>query len=321
MKIRCLLILILNITLVHAQQIHLQGSIVDLNSNLPIAGATISIAYKHLFYPTDNKGKFDIENKAIMLADSLSFSCIGYQTQKVKAGDLQPNQVIKLSVSVNMLKEVKIGAPILIKTGSKEKGGSHVFVRGTGTDMAAFIDGSEKIKGTIQTVGFYLSNGGRTLEGGSLNGGDVTAPFRVRVFAVDPDGSPGKELTKDIIIVSAKKSNTWFDVDISQYQIQDPDSGFFVSFTLLTYEYYKLKKGAITTDASGQRWATIDTLGVHHVDAATNTADVITPRLGVQSDKQTRSYFTTTSLQNMSWHWQKEYDNRSYLIRASIAPE
>ncbi len=134
---------------------------------------------------------------------------------------------------------------------------------------------------------------------------------------------PDEELSKDIIIVSAKQNNTWFDVDISAYCIQNPDNGFFVAFGMLNHEYYNLKKGAEATNEFGQPWETIDSLGVHHVFGARNTADVITPRLGVTLTelKEPRSYFSCTSLQNMSWHWEKDYFDRRYLIRATIAPE
>ncbi|MDB5154391.1 MAG: hypothetical protein JWR54_3142 [Mucilaginibacter sp.] len=228
--------------------------------------------------------------------------------------------IIKLSPMINMLHEVKIGInrPQMIKVGSKEKNSKNMSTMQTGSDMAQFMEGSKSVKGVIQTVSFYLSNGR-----GALKGGDVTAPFRIRVFTVDTNGKPDEELSKDIIIVSAKQNNTWFDVDISAYCIQNPDNGFFVAFGMLNHEYYKLKKGAEATNEFGQPWETIDSLGVHHVFGARNTADVITPRLGVTLTelKEPRSYFSCTSLQNMSWHWEKDYFDRHYLIRATIAPE
>jgi hypothetical protein len=320
MKILFLFIFLSSITVAFAQPLHLHGSVVDAQTNRPIAAATISIVEKSLFYPADDAGKFDISSKELLGMDSIAFSCIGYRTKKIKVSDLQINTIIKLEPIVNMLKEVKIGVntPVTIKVGSKQKSSNEMTWTLTGTDMAAFMEGSKNVKGFIQTIGFYLSNGR-----GYLKGGDVTAPFRIKLFAVDVDGKPGEELTKDIIIVSARKDRAWFDIDISAYHIRNPDSGFFVSFTLLNYEYYKVKKGAVTDDGSGERWATIDTSGVRHYFGAWNAADVITPRLGVssQESKQCRCYFSGTSLQDMSWHWIKDIYHSGYMIRATIAPD
>jgi hypothetical protein len=320
MKILSLFIFLLNITIVSAQQIHLKGSVVDAQTNLPIAAATISVIEKGLFYPANNAGKFDVSSNEMTNTDSVGFSCIGYQTKKIKISDLRLNMSIRLEPMINILQEVKIGvnAPVTITVGSKQKSSKQMTFPHTGADMAAFMEGSKNIKGSIQTIGFFLSNGR-----GYLKGGDVTAPFRIRLFAVDTGGKPGLELMKDIIIVSAKKDNAWFEADISAYHIVNPDSGFYASFTLLSYEFYKLKKGADTADASGQRWVTIDTAGIHHDLGARNGADIIAPRLGVCSPefKQTRSYFTCTTSQDMSWHWEKDIYNPGYMIRATISPE
>jgi hypothetical protein len=305
-------IFLLNITIAHAQQIHLQGSVADAKTNQPIAAATISIQSKNFFYPADNEGKFNITTNKLTGTDSVGFSCIGYQTKKIKVGDIPSNIVIKLSPMVNMLQEVKVGinAPALIKVGSKEKGGGEWSAYLTGLDLAAFMEGSQHAKGVIQTVGFYLNSG----RGDKLKGGDVTVPFRVKLFEVDTNGIPGKEITKDIIIVSAKKVGAWFDVDISAYQIQNPDSGFFAAFSLLTNEYYKLKKGAATADEPL----------AHNGLGASNLADFNIPRLGItlREYKTPRSYFSVeNSASNKNWHWEKTYSNHSYLIRASIATE
>jgi hypothetical protein len=115
MKFRCLLVLLLNISVVYAQQVHLQGYVVDAQTGLPVGEATIGVPQKNLFYPTNNKGEFDISDDKIAKTDSMSISCIGYQTQKLKVADFKAGTVVKLSVMVKVLREVKIG---LIQCGS-----------------------------------------------------------------------------------------------------------------------------------------------------------------------------------------------------------
>jgi len=319
MKLTNLTLLLFFASRVYAQQVHLQGTITDAQTNRPIASATVSIPSQHLYFKTDIAGKFDIPSGKVTDADSIGFSCIGYQTKKLKVGDIQPNALIKLAPAVNMLQEVKVNfnAPALIKVGIQVKRAKILRSAFPGTDNATFMEGSKNIKGFIQTVGFYLGNGH-----GSEKGGNVTARFRIKLFEVDTDGRPGREITKDSILVSAKKSDAWFDVDISAYHIRNPDSGFFASFSLLEHQYYKVKKGVDTVDEYGHPYEIIDYSGVHHYRGVYIPADMMTPRLGIGSfDLMQCSYSTWTTVQDWSWHWEKEPFNLSFLIRAEIAPD
>lgn len=306
--------------MVKAQQVHLQGSVTDAQIGQPIPAATISIAAKRLFFPTDSAGKFNITNRDIASSDSVAFSCIGYQTIKMLVTDVANNAKIKLLPQVNMLGEVKIdnAQPVYISVGSKVKSSKLPVSQHVGEDKATFMEGSKNAKGIIHSVGFYLSNGHQ-----GLKGGDVTAPFRIRLFEVDSVGKPGKEITNDIIIASAKKDDSWFDVDISSYHIHNPDSGFFAAFSLLSIEYYKLKPGARTADEYGNKYETIDANGVHHDLGTENPADVMAPRLGVNDFTlaRPRSFHSVETLQDLRWHWEPEYNNWEYLIRATIEPD
>jgi len=318
--IKALFIFMLSLSLVQAQQIHLQGMVTDAQTGQPVSAATVSIAAKRLFFPADSTGRFNVINIDLVKSDSVAFSCIGYQTVRMLISEVDSNAVIKLAPQVNMLGEVKVGIadPVYIKVGSKVKSSKLSVSQHVGEDKATFMEGSKNVKGIIHTVGFYLSNGHE-----SLKGGDVTAPFRIRLFKVDSMGKPGKEITSDIIITSAKKDDAWFDFDISSYHIHNPDGGFFVAFSLLSIKYYKLKPGARTTDEHGKKYETIDIDGIHHDLGTENAADVIAPRLGVRDFTlaRPRSFHSVETLQNMRWHWEPEYNNWEYLIRATIDPD
>jgi hypothetical protein len=318
MKILSLFLFVLITTFVNAQQIQLLGTVVDSHTNHPIAAATISIVEKNMFYQTDNAGKFEISSNKIRSADSVSFSCIGYQTKKIKVNDLPLGSIVKLVPSVNMLHEVKVNTnlPALIKVGSKKKSGYELWQPHPGMDMPMFMEGSKGIKGIIKTVGFFLTNGH-----GMFKGGDATAPFRIRLFEVDSNGMPGREITKDSIIVSAKRDWAWFDADISAWHIPSPDSGFFVSFSLLDHSHYKriTKTDTSITDFRAEH----DTYGQKLSPEESGNAIFNNPRICLTSNefKQSRSYFYTYSVENNRWHWEKLYNNQSYMIRATIAPE
>jgi len=135
-----LFLLLLNISIAQAQQINLRGSIIDAQTNQPIPEATISIQAKNLFFPTDNKGRFDINTDKITNTDSVVFSCIGYQSKKVKAGNMQTNSIIKLMPMVNML-QVGVNSP---KVGSKAKHDDIMSSHYPDFERAMFMHGSVK---------------------------------------------------------------------------------------------------------------------------------------------------------------------------------
>jgi hypothetical protein len=218
---------------------------------------------------------------------------------------LQPGSIIKLALLVKALQEVKIGInpPALIRCGCKMKSKEDWNTFFPLMEAAKLMSGSKNEKGIIKSVGFYLGDGGIFDEN---KGGDVTAPFRVRLYGVDTGGVPGKELTKDVIIVSAKKNNAWFDIDISSYHIENPDSGFFVAFCLLDWEFYKIKKDYKNGFPQGTNYS----------------GDVAMPRLGITKNElkeEGQSYLGDNTY--WGWQWLKDPFNRSFMIRAAIAPD
>jgi len=144
-------------------------------------------------------------------------------------------------------------------------------------------------------------------DGGSLFSkatGDVSAPFRIRIYSVAADGAPDKELTDDIIIATGKKNKAWLDVDVSRYHIGNPVEGFFVVFALLDKSYYQANNKYIQSYSHN-----------------TSSLDTFTPHLGMTQDEftQTRCYIKT--LKGPKARWNNYRNNYSYLMRATIEVE
>ncbi len=318
MKLTCLALIFLFTTFAYAQRVQLNGTVMDAQAGQPIASVTISIKTINAYFRTDNKGRFEIASDKITVNDTLAFSCVGYQPKKIKVDSLLRNGVVKLSPAVNILNEVKVDTkPVtLIKVGSRRKSGYEHGMAPPAYKFAMFMEGSKDVKGNIQRVGFFLTKGH-----GMFKGGDVTAPFRIRLFSVDTNSMPGQELTKDSIIVYAKKEWAWFDVDISAYHIKNPDSGFFVCFSLLDYQHYRPINQADTVAAaySGESGS----FGKRLTPEESGQVKFSTPRICYTSDKfnPSRSYLYGYDAEDNRLHWLKEYDNQSYMIRAAIAPE
>jgi len=320
MKLKFLTLLLLVSSIVKAQQVHLQATIVDAQTNQPVPNTFVSIKLKpnssywqsdnsdkRFYYRADTMGKFNMVTDKITETDSITVSCFNYKTRVIKLSDVEAGHIIKLMRAVKNPR-VNIGQsePVIISVGSKmQKSGKVCYNVDPGYEDAMFMHGSQDVQGTIKTVGFYVSDGRKS------ENGDATAPFRIRIFKIDTAAGPGEELTKDVIIVAAKKSNAWFDVDISAYNIENPCDGFYVAISMLDSGYYKIKKGAPTLDAMGQP-----------IEYGADASNIIMPKLGFTEEfEMPRSYFSINrSGENMTRHWIPDYYNRSYMIRATIMP-
>jgi len=108
---------------------------------------------------------------------------------------------------------------------------------------------------------------------------------------------PAKELTKDIIIAVAHKSNAWFDVDLFAYEIPVPKNGFFVAFCLF----------------DGTHYATSILPGI-----GSNT---VTPRLGMTQYEFNKHLSYHWQNRHRTWYWEREPFTNNYMIRAAVAQE
>ena len=91
--------------------------------------------------------------------------------------------------------------------------------------------------GRIKKVRYYIDN--FTFDGG------YRVPFRVKLYEVSTSGAPGRELLPEVVVVQSNKRK-WFEVDISQYELQLPENGFFVGFQMLPTDVYEYKKKTVS---------------------------------------------------------------------------
>ncbi len=274
-------------------QTNFNGIVLDSLSGKPVPGATISIPLKNLFYPANNNGVFTISNSNTKSTDSLYISCVGYRTKKITVRNLLSKKEIYLSLNAINLSEVIIGSSTVAKIGSKSKSGNVNYAYGPGTEEAVFMEESVHKRGIIQSVGFYLGKGPLFSKGV----GDVTAPFRIKLYKVDTAGMPGAQLIDDIIVVRANKNNHWFDVNLYQYQIENPDDGFFVAFVMLDANYYQMGRA---------NWNTIDGLYA------------ITPNLGYTEGKLEKALSYLGVYTSWGFEWHKQVENITFMVRATI---
>jgi len=195
-------------------------SLIDMEP-LEFVGVQLNKAGKGTI--TDKKGNFSILINKEELQDSLVVSSLGYEKASFPVVGFMRNSehVVYLKQRIINLKEVEIkasdfkfysiGNHKIISFGS-------IYIDTQGQQTALFIKNKKHKNGTISSVSYYLSKKGNT-----------GSPFRVRIYERDSISlKPGRDLLKEVIIAQPNIDGGWFKIDISQFNIEAPEYGFFV---------------------------------------------------------------------------------------------
>jgi len=110
-----------------------------------------------------------------------------------------------------------------------------------GANKGNFIENKQKKKGWIKSVSYYIHTDG-----------NPTTPFRVRVYDIDENKLPGKDILNKNVVVSASKPG-WFAVDLSEYNIPFPSEGVFVMMEWINSgDKYYFEKDVTVKGKNGQ---------------------------------------------------------------------
>ncbi len=204
-------------------KIHLTGEIIDGDTQLPIPYSTIEKKGKGEGSVADQYGRFFMELTREEIKDTLIISSMGYKKIEIIAQSLSENGYHKVYLQPKTFLlptiDVKPAKYKSIRTGNRGN-----LVRGSlyidtyGQQTAIFIENNKNLKGKITEVQFFLSRKGNT-----------GAPFRIRVYRPDSINKPGKDLLPHMVVVKPNGiRNGWFSVDVSEFDIDLPEDGFFV---------------------------------------------------------------------------------------------
>ena len=201
----------------------------DHNTALPYSSV---IWNKDLGLVTDSSGNVEIPD--ISLIDSLVVQSLGYE-QKVfyrSAIPVTAHLLVILKPKVIELSEVIVWKAFdYAEFGVTVKKEGFIFFKHTtctNFQIAVKIIGY-KIPAKLDNVSVFISGSG-----------EDDLPFRIRVYKMKEDGSPGEDLLNENIIVTNYKKGKWNAIDLSAYSFGKlPDSGFFVSVELLCNDLNK----------------------------------------------------------------------------------
>lgn len=185
--------------------------------------STLEIKGKGIGWVSDSTGSFTLEipRDRITENDTLLVRSLGFYTSEVILKNILTEKTIefKLKPSIFQLDSIVIKPKnnSFLKGIYKESTKANYGVR-EWMQIAVYMDNDEGLKAIIQNVSFFISGEGKP-----------KAPFRIRFYEQQEDGSPGRDLTQESIIVTPKKGNAWFKVDVSKYKILVPKEGYFVA--------------------------------------------------------------------------------------------
>jgi hypothetical protein len=193
-----------------------------------ISYASISVENENLGVSSDENGAFSI---ALKEHKNLLISAMGFETKKVSSAKVS---IITLKEKPIVLDEVILQKKENLKREIKGLKKHNYFPEPWNYSWV-FVkhfshDASEKQINFLKEATFFTKS--------KID----NAIFKVRIYRVKADGSPGDDLLSDDLIVTVKKGKNASIVDLSKFNIMIPKEGIFVGFENLVIERNKFER-------------------------------------------------------------------------------
>lgn len=196
-----------------------------------------AIPYVSVWVENENIGTTSEENGEFVInvsdkSKNLVFSALGFKKKIMKASEAQ---MVNLSPSA-----VEIGE-ILISNNRKEK--TQIEIGKTKNRIAEAFDNGPKMDAKFFP---FLPEYKKTswikkatiMVDSKIEG----ATIRIQLYGVDQNGYPGDELLDKNYIITLKKGITKQEVDLTDFNLEMPETGVFVVFERLLIEKNKISK-------------------------------------------------------------------------------
>ncbi|MBL4604435.1 MAG: carboxypeptidase-like regulatory domain-containing protein [Flavobacteriaceae bacterium] len=211
-----------------------KGTLLDKESKNPIVYANISFLKQKKGISSTEDGTFELEITKKDLDKKVHVSCLNYKDTIVLVKDLM-NKTLYLSPNLYELKEIVISKKLSkevvvdkykrknIKTSFGARKGSPWII----TKLFKYKESYEETP-YVKDVTVYFGSWMMRKKG----------KFRVRIYSVDEiTKKPKDDLIRDNIIVEVRKNHGKIKVDISKYNIEVPEEGFYVGVERLEIPY------------------------------------------------------------------------------------
>lgn len=235
-KLFLLLILLLAQAYSYSQETLINGKISNQDNQEAVPFSTVEIPKLQMGTVVNAEGLFSLEVPDEHLNDSILVKSLGFYDTLISIRSLlntdtaqvliRPQAYELVDIEVKPRKEfATLGADI------ENANTGYVLVRWM--QVAMYMANDERDPAFLKSASFYI---GKNPE--------PKTPFRIRIYAAKEDGSPGKDLLQESVIVAGKKASDWIEIDLSTYGIRFPETGLFVAmeWILSDQKYYYTEK-------------------------------------------------------------------------------
>lgn len=217
-------------------KIYLKGCILSSTDSLAISYATLSLKGKSSGTIADYKGVYQWELSEKCVNDTVIISSMGYSRKYLTMKELLAYNSAYLflgeapiKIDTVFIRNKKSRIDVLGNKGNRASGSIYLDTHGQQTGL--HMENKTGNEGFLLTVSTYL-----------VKDGNLTAPFRLRIYTVDSmKGIPVNDVLDEILIVKPKGEEGWFEIDVSQYNLIFPERGLFIAVEGIfpnEYEYY-----------------------------------------------------------------------------------
>ena len=230
MRFRVLLFWMILITSASAQEIHMEGHVMDARTKAPIPYVNLSILNTLKGTSTDEKGHFFFDLPEVFLEKTMHISALGYEDAKVQLSAIQESGAIYLKESVFELDEVVI-ADDLGNTEVLNPITSYSITSGftssaTPWVLALYFPNIGEKQKVVDKVVIYFQTPEATDK--------KEAKFRLRIYDVNPHtGAPENDLLRESLVLNCPENAEFLNVDLSEYQIVAPREGIYIGLEWL----------------------------------------------------------------------------------------
>lgn len=218
-----------------------QTAVKDSITQQGVSFATISFGNGHGIFADDN-GLFVFTEKMYPDVDSLYISALGYVDFKIATSNLPAT--ILLHQKIDALDEIVLTAKIDRKF-KEEKMKPYLdddyykcWLPTIESEIAVFFPNTSEPLKKISKVHFPItleSSDWDKRKRSNAEKREFSTLFKVKFYS-NNNGFPGKELTYEtIVFIATEKNGDVHDLDVSNYDIFVPKSGFFVSLQVMGY--------------------------------------------------------------------------------------
>ena len=215
-------------------------TIQDSQSKTPISYATISFGDGQGIF-ADDEGAFIFTKKLYPDVDTLYISALSYKGATIPTSELQ--KTILLEEEVSQLDEI-----VLIANNRKFKEETmepyldddyyHCWLPTIESEIAVYFSNPDDKLKQLSTIHFPITLESRDWNQRKRKNADkkpFSTLFKVKFYKND-NGKPGDVLVyENIVFRATEKNGDAYNLDVSDYNITYPESGFFVSMQVLGY--------------------------------------------------------------------------------------